>query len=292
MQKVAAIVTNMNPQYSFFAPFTALMWTQMGYRPYLLFLSGEAETPGAAAAGWLAVEETRHLADEHMFPTPLAPGVPAAEIAMVVRFCAAHFVESDSYWMTTDIDLWPLDCSWWNPPSRKKLHILASDAYVSPGIAEAPEFAACGIGACAGVWSEITGFKVTSDPAMWIAREYASAAVYRQYAFTGGFDQGLITKKIKAWPGYPDQVEFLPRGVDLELPRSPEGYPAMRGRICRLNWRRPDDLHGILDAHLPRPGFSEENWPLVRELFLRVLPARADWADDYHARYLRALGGV
>jgi hypothetical protein len=37
------------------------------------------------------------------------------------------------------------------------------------------------------------------------------------------------------------------------------------------SWRIPDALDGLVDAHMPHPGFSDENWVSVRKLTGMVL---------------------
>jgi hypothetical protein len=68
-----------------------------------------------------------------------------------------------------------------------------------------------------------------------------------------------------------------------------------RDRVDRMHWKVPSSLKGYVDAHLPQPGFSPENWRVTRPLFELVLRplAEADelmrWVDGYHHAFVLAL---
>ena len=94
-------------------------------------------------------------------------------------------------------------------------------------------------------------------------------------------DQRLLSAKVAAWRGFPELTEMIVR----------YGH---RDRVDRMHWSVPSSLNGYIDAHLPQPGFSPDNWAVTRPLFelvLRPLAKAAEimtWVDSYHTAFVQA----
>ena len=70
------------------------------------------------------------------------------------------------------------------------------------------------------------------------------------------------------------------------------GGDLLNDRIDRIRWPEKPSVVGMIDAHLVRPGYTDENWPRVRPLLAQTLSAKSlAWCDDYRAEWL-ARGGA
>ena len=103
------------------------------------------------------------------------------------------------------------------------------------------------------------------------------------------YDERLLGGMVAAWLG------DLGRDRVHEIPRT---FVEGEWRIDRSDWEgalakaeERGSLAGFADAHLLRPGYTEENWPRVRRL-LRMALCSEDiaWVDDYRERWVHVAG--
>lgn len=269
-----------NPTYAFYVPLTVLAWREIGgYLP--LVLSVGPLPP-------LVVSKTAEIIRKTDIVTVEKPdccGVQAA--TQLVRLLAylAPGVEADDWLLMGDVDAWPLQAGVFHPDAlfrqAGKEAFLMYDASTQldiPGTAT-PAYPMGYIGTRASLWSTWMGVTATD------LRQALEMLFLTDPMLAGGgvnADEALITKRIKAWDGHPTRCERVPRS----------GFPC-RGRIDRAAWPANvrltvhDTREPFIDAHLLRPGWTDENWPRVRALLeLYLPPKRMPWVDQYRQEWL------
>ena len=250
------------PLYAWFLPLTAAMWQSVGKRAPLVLLVGTEEE-------W---RRDRAVILDALLETGAAPVyVPAIDgwrtdaVAQLARLCAYLLpgVAPDDDLQTVDVDAWPLQSEAFAPRARDL-------SVMRPG-----EWGLIPIGYIwgrAAAWRELMGLTATTIEAALL--EIGGAAP------GWGHDESVAPRQFGRFPA--DRVEII------ERPHNCRGT-----RLDRDGWpRHPIPLTGYIDAHLLRPGWTDENWPRLRWVLERLLPPeRMAWADAYRARYLETCGG-
>ena len=262
----AVFSCDLNQDYAFYLPLTSILWRSLiGYHPVALLVGD--------AAGWsegpcgVAARECRSVGCEVRFVQP-AEGHRTSTVAQMCRmFAAALPYEEDRYLLTSDVDMWPLRREFFTAvPWESSAHL-----YYTP----APQYPICYIGASVKSWREIVGIEELNiskqvqrclDEGLGVDDDSWQAWI---------FDEVWLGPRIQAWSGFP-QATLASR----------HGGPPV-DRIDRSCWRawKPEDS----DAHMLRPGYTEENWSRVRELFIQLMPDLEDWVDDYRSAFMDEL---
>ena len=263
-----------NPIYQFYLPLTALMWREVAGYHALVELVG-------TAPGFLLdrLREIIRSGDIVCVEPPQCCGTPAsAQLVRLLSYLAQNIADDD-YLMTCDADIWPLQAAVFEPHNDAPLLIYPSSCLLNnPGI-NTPAFPICYIGARTSLWRSLMGIEANS------LREGLELLFLTEPLLSaGGFnaDEAVITKRIMGARNYPEGFHCVPR----------DGFPP-RGRIDRAAWPENVRLHingarnMFIDAHLPRPGYADENWSRIRPLLeLYLSPKWLRWCDDYRAEYL------
>jgi hypothetical protein len=263
-----------NPAYAFYVPLTALMWREVGgYHPLVLSLGPLPR---------IVIERTTEIIRNTDIVEVVKPDCCGMQAAtQLVRLLAylAPGVEPDDWLLMGDVDAWPLLAEPFQRP-LKEAHLMydASTQLDIPG-KTTPAYPMGYIAARASLWS--TWMRVTATT----LREGLEMLFLTEPVLTAGgvnADEALITSRIKAWHGHPDRCELVPRS----------GFPC-RGRIDRAAWPANvrkyihNDSAPPIDAHLLRPGWTDENWPRIRPLLeLYLSPKWLAWCDDYRAEWV------
>jgi len=264
-----------NPAFAFYLPITALMWREVGCLQPLVIMLG--------AIPPLVVDRTFAIVppgDALMMTAPRCCGLAAA--SQLVRLLAylAPSVHPDDYLLIGDVDAWPLQAAAFAPPPDDLFLMYDTSTQLDrPGIST-PAYPMGYIGAQARLWREFMRVD-EATLGLGLERLFASDPILARSPEGLNCDESLITARIKAWPGHPGRCRMIPR----------DGFP-IRGRIDRAAWPADPSAAGMIDAHLVRPGYSDENWPRVRPLLAQTLsPASLAWCDDYRAEWLARMGG-
>lgn len=265
-----------NPDYAFFAPLSCLLWKRHGYKA-LLFIVGTAAEWRADPRLRASLERSREVGAEiHFIPT--FDGVRTSTVAQCVRmFGAAVPLAEDDYLLTSDIDMFPLG-PWvgGNRNPEKDLQIYYANAY-HEGV---PHYPMCYIGATVKTWRNV----VACDPGSYafviinaLANVLKNAP--KDTAGAWSYDEYVLSRLISQWTGFPDRVQLIDRTFvegEWRLDRS------MPAKI----WAEVPALTGIADAHLPRPGFTDEGWAQIRPVLNLALPRELmSWCDDYREQW-------
>jgi hypothetical protein len=263
-QKRVVLSATINPAYSFFAPLTALVWRHIaGFDPLLLLIGSSIEWRSDPRAAVVLAEASRHA--EVVFVPRLA-GVADHSLAQVVRLCAAALDGADDdYLLVSDIETWPLDGERYQAVDpRREFQVFNADAYGGDRLPM------CYLGGRRAAWRDIFGLAGNI--------ELALANIPWPADTDWHFDERYASGRLRAARDFERRCELLPR------PCGPN-----HGRLDRARWRVPASRAGLVDAHLPRPGFTAEHWPQLRSLLQLLLPPdELDVSAAYHDRYIGA----
>lgn len=198
-----------------------------------------------------------------------------SEIALYTRYLrhVAYLhpllrTRDDDVIMTCDMDMWPLCRDWFEQGYDYTMNVLGSNAMIhldryypicyqkaTVRIWERfidlvhPDFMQAAFDLCRAKWS-------TGHPEFWN-------------------DEACLSDLYKRMR------------VPLNLiPRPGARAGMMAGRVDRSRWcyYGPSEP-GLIDAHLMRPGYSDENWPKLEALVRDFLPDWVDRFNDYRNQY-------
>lgn len=292
----AVISSDKSPTYSFFAPLCSLFWTRRGFRP-LLVLVGTAEEWLADPRRRLELERSREVgAVVHFMPyfhgaDGMFPGgrPPTATAAQCARLFASSLpgVQADDYLLTGDVDMLTLGPWVGGAVDARPLQLYFSNAYSSGPCPHdggktnpCPCFPICYIGAQAKIWREIVGTDIGA--ALNAAPVGADDAM-----LLWNHDEKWLGQKIRSWYGFPTLTQQIERNFD----RGQWRLDRSDWKVGDAAWRAEHEpfLHGVADAHLPRPGYTDEVWPTIRPLLEAALPKKlVAWCDDYREAWVNA----
>jgi hypothetical protein len=314
---LVVISTTADAFYSFVIPLTTLLWTQLsGYEVQVIVATGESGSRDKFSKE-VSAEERRVLAlvteaiqDFGGSVTVVDGGAFASQVGrpLAAAQCGGAgnaVADADARWiLISDGDMWPVDLAYFeslSEPADGQVHALYANAYPK---SDPPMYPMCYLAANCATWQRLLPglTDISLDEA--VAREWeageamhgqrwhsASKAVSPQWFH----DQHLVATRLAAVRAAdPDAWEVLPRT------RAPP-----RDRIDRARWPTSEQLAAAVarsvDAHLLRPGYTDDNWPRLREL-LTFIVRRAtsndesavvtllESVDEYVASFREALG--
>ena len=249
--------------YSFPIPITAASWRHLGYE-VIAFLVGNV--PPGITVGTLYDLGVRTLfldADSDY---------PEHYTSKCIRFFGHQHADNDDILITGDADMLMLSKAYMNQyDPLSDMTFWYANAY--DGTQWEPRYPLCHIGARAEVWEQLIPHATVHQ----FLDEYAE---YGEEP-NGNFSDELIFKEVlKGWDGYPDRCCMLKR----------EQKNAMGpcGRYDRSYWR--SDRTGLIDAHTPRPAYTEKSWPMVRSLIQDFMPEYSQMLEDYREYYCEDRG--
>ena len=247
--------------YDAFGPLTALLWREIaGYEALVILTGNESD--------W---QSPRHKKIQQAYnDLEIIPRYIGflnfgnqALASKVCRYYAAAFnLPADSYLLTGDIDIWPLDREWFNREYQKPVQIYFSNAH------NYEKHATCYIGADLETWRDMLKINPSKPIADHLDREF-QASLREDGAWLGWrSDEVFMKSRLWGWNGYPQKCSMI------------EGsYDAMR--IDRSAWPKRIDIKGKVDAHLPRPLDDPKVYKAVRPIIEQAAPGCLKWADEY-----------
>ena len=264
------LACDLDSSYSFFLPLTAWLWKRVGYDAVCLLVGRERDWR-ADSAGEVALSVLGATGADTVFLGDF-PGHRSSTVAQLSRcFVGALRDEASRYYLTSDVDMWPLRADWFHRDDGP-LQLFNAGAY------HHTRYPLCYVGMPLMMWREVTGVQEGNLSAQLLATldEQLGRSVSSEQAWN--FDEVWMGRQIRGWSGYPDDCQMVYR----EHPRLPD-------RIDRAAWPERVSIEGMVDAHLLRPGWGE-NWPRLRPLFRQLLPALDSFVDRYHDSFASRAG--
>jgi hypothetical protein len=263
---LAVLSATLDPTYAFFAPLTARVWRRVADCGVVLFLIGSEASWRRDPRGSVVLEALPNGTDIVFVPQRV--GVPDYTLAQVVRLCAAALEGAPDDWLVVgDVDLWPVgDSHRAALGAGDEFHVRNADAYG----ADMPRFPMCYLGGRRRAWRKTFGLDADLERAL--------AAIPWPADGDWHFDERYATARLRAAPDFAThcRLSARPAGTD-------------HGRLDRAAWKEPATLAGLVDAHLPRPGFTDAHWALLVPLLEWLLGSEgATAASAYRTRYVRA----
>lgn len=272
MKKVILSCT-IDSRFDFFLPLTCAWWREIGWDPRVILIGSKAEWVKRVPVVAGAMESFGPFAcwyfNKH-------PNYTEGTTAKVLRHSACWFgnIDDGDYLLLSDIDMWMLSPQWLTDnivPGN--LTIWGANVHaLNPG----RQFPICYQGAAAKTWQEIYADITAND---FFDKRYPERIESPAKRWSDEEAQATI---LPNWSGFPSRCHFVDR----------DGSRAryMSGRVDRGNWvYETKDEPGLLDAHLLRPGYTDDNWPRLMRLIEDFLPGWAKKFDAYRNRYVRAM---
>lgn len=263
-------------RYTFLLPFTAAFWRfRTGLRPTILACGGPI---GWHASPWhrLALLCAREVgADIHF--VPVAANWPLHATAQMGRLFACQLpLADDCYLVMSDADMWPLSADFFRTGGVVgKMDLYSSGAYTHEDPHKQPM---CYVGGDVAAWREMLGVG-EGHP---IARSVAAALKLAAPAGSSGVeiwnaDERYLAGKLAPW---------MQKGLARIVGRRDRFWNREPGtgailRADRNWWPEPDWFTGentatLIDAHVPRHGWQDEDWQKIFPLVFAALPP--EWA--------------
>jgi hypothetical protein len=270
-----ALASDQHPAYQFFVPLSAAVWMRRvsPWKPIVILVGSELEWWGKSTSLTVLGMLEQLKITPHFVECPA--GSRSANVAQIARMYAAYTfgMEDDDVIVTSDIDMWPVDGSWFT-------HHLPVARQVTSYYGNFPSrFPMCYVAADVATWREMHGYQrgcalgdvVEMHMLKHLRPETAAPDAWQH-------DEEYLTARIHALG--PDRLKKVIR---------PSGDP-FPDRIDRVCWPHELELGGKRDAHLLRPGSDLPNWGRLRTLLHKLCPDLVGWADEYAAVY-RSLAG-
>ncbi len=186
--------------------------------------------------------------------------------------------------------MWPLQYDHFHQRDPdKKVQLFYANAYQHQK--NEVMYPICYIGATVPVWKDIMKLR-SGDVRQTIlsqldqaTAEYGTEWNAPGYGVQWYYDQKLFGRRIAAWPGHPKDCQKINRPPDRQF---------LADRLDRGRWKfnSKADLQGMIDAHILRPGFSDENWPRLKVLLEALLTKeQVRWVEMYKQQFVNISRG-
>lgn len=285
MKKYIILSVNDNPKYLFHVPLVCWGWKKLGWHPFLFI--HEPNRKEGDEGDYDIIDLS--IIERTICPTFWLPDInpyKSETIAQVSRLYAASLIKSDSYLMTSDIDMLPLSNYW--QPDVDKITVYGRDLtdYHYP---------ICYIGAKAPVWHSLMDIKPLESYGEICSFDQSTASIdcddlcreelrsymrrdMRMQANMWTLDQDLITERI-------NNSNFIPERIDRGTYKN--GYPV--GRVDRSAWTL--NHKRFIDAHLPHDILTnDQSFKKVLQLLHEVWPKENwNWWVSYYKEFKKMM---
>lgn len=279
--KKVILSSDTNPNYCFFLPVVSLVWQKvMEYCPVVIVV-GSKEKWLQNGLNKFILNKSREIGAEIYFINSME-GHRDSTIAQVSRLYAGMLgYAKDTYLLTSDIDMLPLSKEFFSKQDfSKKVHLFYGNVY------QGQKFPISYIGANLDVWLQIMQ-KVVSQPRVSLTVDILYDCIQEQLDAGLGknaddwtawnYDELLFGTRIREWKANLEGCQIIER----------YGAPPI-DRIDRSNWQFNGSIAGKVDAHLLRPGYTQENWQRIKLVLRILLPDEFyRWVEDYYVEFIR-----
>jgi len=272
--KKVVLACDTNIDYFFFLPLISLAWQELiGYCPIILII-GSKESWLNEKLNRFVLDESRRFGAEIYF-IDCMEGHRNSTFAQISRLYASLLGYSeDTYLLTSDVDLLPLSRRFFNQQDfSKQVHLFYGNVY------DKKKFPLGYIGADVSTWKQVMR-PVTSDMLKAISWQLDNGLGKGSEHWTAwNYDEFLFGVRIFEWDSKLLRCQIIER----------QGAPPI-DRIDRSNWHFDGHLEGKVDAHLLRPGYTQENWSRIGNVLRCFLPENwYTWVENYHKKFMEIL---
>ena len=275
------VVTSMdtnNYYYSWYAPITTLIWQNaMHWKLVLLVVYKHDEELTPVLRSILQFTEAAGAEIIYLKNPLKEPQYLTEMVVMQTRYlCGTFDWPEDTYVMITDLDMWPLNRSFFDSSVsvNKDVHVLYANYFPDPLTARF--YPSCSIGMKISTWREIMDISNQDDIFHDVTRaKNATWGLHAGKSKQFQTDQLYFKRKITKWKGFPDRVHFVMRAGPQRL-----------GRRSHAKCFYLEAAPNAVESHVLRPGFVQNNWPRLRTLLAHILTEEdLLWVDTYASHF-------
>lgn len=266
-KRAVVVSTNYSDNYFFFLPLIHFAWQKIGW-DVICMMPGKEN------------KKRNFVLSSIIDKAPYAPALTiitfscSEENEVLYTQCSRLYagnlaVPEYEVIMTGDVDMLPLS-NYWNP-ARDKITVYGKDL-------SDEHYPICYAAASPEKWREI--MSLTGNVTMDIDcdLDYYTIVCTDKWVI----DQEILTASLGL---YHNEIVYVNRG------KSPHSdYPI--GRIDRSAWVASHKETERIDCHMPRKGYSNENWPLVlNEIKENLNPTEEEinWLEQYRNDYIKIM---
>lgn len=286
----AVISTTLDPKYLFYAPIAAYCWKKLGIDTILIVSMQENQK--LQASDMLALQTTKEVGQVGLHPyfvhSPAGKGKEAtyAQVARLYAFLLVHsFTEAV---VTSDIDMATFDAEYWKSMDNGCINLIGTD------LTPENQYPMCYVVAMKGHWHLL----MDTMPVDQDTGQMLEPIVYLQRIMDKIFEnEECENMRGNLWcrdqETLYNAIQMLKaEDIDKDVPvreyaraMSPTQQFATK-RWDRDGWAQiPPD--GIIDAHLPRPGYEMNNFIKIVELLQNKYPEDSfNWLLTYRNLYV------
>lgn len=266
--------------YQFLAPMTGLLWRErIGFEPIFL-LAGNWQHPLRCHVARQALQDFGFHCIAMDEPKTIGESTQAQNSRQHAALLPLFNGHEEDFLMPSDADLWPIRREFYH--QHEKLVGPSVVSYYANGD-HYTTFPTCHVAMRIWSWRALYPQKpelswednIEANINEWLPKR-KHWHDDRNFALWMS-DQAMMTDRIRTWHKEEDIVKVERRG-----------HPPV-DRIDRSAW--PTDpignIDNYVDAHMPRPADQPGHWTKVLDLFSRLLPTHAEWAQKYRMDYLK-----
>jgi hypothetical protein len=256
MQRHVVLSCTDNPLYSFYLPIIVKAWRLFGFEP-VICLPHETRLNKSPE-----LEQALHYTGDFI-PVYIKSNTEqqVTYIQCSRLFVAAEIGYDDDVLITSDVDMLPLNGDYFTH-ELGGFHVFGSD------LVQDNQYPICYLSATAAQWRESFQMDTQHTATDYINREIGHVKCDDMRGNYWFRDQETARK-------------YIGENITSFARKLPTGKA--RGRLDR------DQLHlfvsGVIDCHLPRPGYEDQNYSAIKKLLNKAFPGEFAWLDEYHKAF-------
>lgn len=296
LNKKVIFSTDDNPVYYFFMPIVSKLWTKMGYHPHVFIVGNEnmwmsnVQKQLVLNASLSMGADVTILNSEIVQKSREFDGYNLSAMAQISRLCSPCWPEAKNsdYYLTSDIDMLPLNKNWLNQQElSKSIHLFYANGY------DHSRYAICYLGMNVDMWKKVIGIETKNIyvQLMNILNELKRNSPQQQQ---WSHDETFFFRQIKKFPLYPRMCHMIDRKIYKNPTVAGDGgggaIPAFLpiDRLDRSNWLFNGNIGNYVDAHCKRPGYKESNWREILHLLRCLLNSQElTLLESYYKEFIK-----
>jgi len=266
----AVISSTYDDLYFFFLPIVTWSWNKLGV-DVIVFLPFDGARNNVSKAFLVGnTMASQNLSFElHTFSSPDHKAATYSQCARLYAAALGH-LPADEVLITGDVDMAVFNKDYFNQANNGLINVFGADLVPSG------QYPICYVAMPVDTWREVMWLWPGESPQTYLDNLLGELECEH---FKGNYwakDQETIYNALtaQAWP--------VIKHFRAKAPHAFATY-----RADRDGW--PDaPMPGIIDAHLPRPGYTDENFRKILKLFKDVYPEEDfSWMVEYQQKYLK-----